>query len=131
MQQRRMHSQMTKITRRQLRKIIKEELAHLVFDDIHEVPDDLEFFDPHEAYGIGHDAGMEHAEEEESGDQCPGSSRLSGKFADESQAKSAALAASSHFSDELRQDDIHLDDSILSDIYASLLGLARDAQKGI
>jgi len=60
-----MHSKMIKITRRQLRKIIKEELAHLVFDDVHEVPDDLEFLDPHEAYGLGHAAGMEHAEEEE------------------------------------------------------------------
>ena len=54
-----------KLTRRQLRRMITEELANVVFDDIHEVPDDLEFLDPHEAYGLGHAAGMEHAEEEE------------------------------------------------------------------
>ena len=54
-----------KITRTQLRAIIKEVLAHIVLDDIHEVPDDLEFLDPHEAYGLGHEAGMEHANPED------------------------------------------------------------------
>jgi hypothetical protein len=53
------------ITRRQLRALIKEAIPHIVLDDVHEVPDDLESFDPHEAYGIGHDAGMEHSEQDE------------------------------------------------------------------
>ena len=60
-----------KITRSQLRRIIQEEIAHIVLDDVHEVPDDLEFLDPHEAYGLGHAAGMEHAEQEESSDLSP------------------------------------------------------------
>lgn len=78
---------MTKITRRQLRKIIKEELTHLVFDDVHEVPDDLEFLDPHEAYGLGHAAGMEHAEEEESYDPEEISFLTDGKKASKSKGK--------------------------------------------
>ena len=58
------------ITRRQLRQIIKETLAHAVFDDVHVVPDDLESLDPHDAYGLGHEAGMEHEDEEEVDDGC-------------------------------------------------------------
>lgn len=50
-----------KLTRMQLKKIIKEELAHIVLDDVHEVPDNLEFLDSYEAYGLGHNAGTEHA----------------------------------------------------------------------
>jgi len=42
----------------------KEALPHIVMDDIHEVPDDLESLDPHDAYGLGHEAGTEHAEED-------------------------------------------------------------------
>ena len=45
-----------KITRRQLRRIIQEDLAHIVLDDVHEVPDALEFLDPYEAYNLGHTA---------------------------------------------------------------------------
>ena len=91
-----------KITRRQLKQIIKEELGriavntrtrgqhdssgwtsglyeddessvdipHAVFDDVHVVPDDLESLDPHDAYGLGHEAGMEHEDEEEIDDGC-------------------------------------------------------------
>tara|TARA_R110002020_G_scaffold244765_1_gene458449 strand:+ start:272 stop:574 length:303 start_codon:yes stop_codon:yes gene_type:complete len=33
-------------------------------DDIHEVPPDLEEFHPYEAYGLGHEAGKEHAEKD-------------------------------------------------------------------
>jgi hypothetical protein len=49
-----------KITHRQLRQIIKEELSHVVFDDVHVVPDELESLDPYDAYGLGHEAGAGH-----------------------------------------------------------------------
>ncbi len=52
-----------KITRRQLRRLIKEAITRIIVDDIHEVPDDLEDYSPYEAYGLGHEAGKEHAEE--------------------------------------------------------------------
>jgi len=54
-----------RLTSRKLRQMIKEELAHVIFDDIHEVPDDLEHLNPYEAYGLGHEAGMEHASPED------------------------------------------------------------------
>ena len=53
-------SKRIKVTQGKLRSIIKEELAHVVFDDVHVVPDDLESLDPHDAYGLGHEAGAEH-----------------------------------------------------------------------
>jgi len=76
-----------KITRNKLLAIIKEELAHIVLDDVHEVPDDLEALDPYEAYGLGHAAGMEHAEEEESYDLEEVSFLADGKKASKSKGK--------------------------------------------
>jgi len=56
-----------KITRRQLERLVKEELTRIIVDDVHEVPDDLGDLDPHEAYGLGHETGKEHAWEEKPG----------------------------------------------------------------
>jgi hypothetical protein len=55
-----------KITRSQLIRLIKEavkELPTIIYDDIHPVPDDLGELSPYEAYGLGHEAGKEHAED--------------------------------------------------------------------
>jgi len=52
------------ITKKQLVRLIKEELARIIVDDVHEAPDDLAQLDPHEAYGLGYEAGMKHAGEE-------------------------------------------------------------------
>jgi len=52
-----------KLSKRQLRRLIKEMMTRIIVDDIHEVPDDLEDMDPHEAYGLGHEAGMEHVDD--------------------------------------------------------------------
>jgi len=162
-----------KITRRQLKQIIKEELGriavntrtrgqhdssgwtsglyeddessvdipHAVFDDVHPVPDDLESFDPHDAYGLGHEAGMEHSQEQESGSldaysditqdcyrQGASQSGLSARFAKEAEAKSAALTGTTSFHDSLEKSDTEIDDEILSKIYVSLLDSARDLQ---
>jgi hypothetical protein len=62
-----------KITKRKLERLIKEEISRiveddiptLIYDDIHPVPPNLEDFDPHEAYGLGHEAGKEHAEKDQ------------------------------------------------------------------
>ena len=106
-----------KITRRQLRQLVREAL------DVHQVPVDLDTVDSEEAYGVGYMKGKENETE------CDRGSRLSGKFADEARSKGAALSAASIFSDLLSDDGTDVDSDTISRIYQELLGLARDAQK--
>jgi hypothetical protein len=106
-----------KITRRQLRQLVREAL------EIHSVPDDIATMDPEETYGLGYYKGKEQDAE------CDRGSKLSGKFADEARSKGAALSAASIFSDSLGDDGVVVDPDTISSIYQSLLGLARDVQK--
>ena len=56
---------MMTITKKQLIRLIKEELARLVVDEVHVAPDGLEDMNPYEAYGLGYEAGVEHVDIDE------------------------------------------------------------------
>ena len=106
-----------KITRKQLRQIIKEAL------EIHTVPENISSMDPEETYGLGYYKGKGQIAD------CEKGQKLSGKFADEARSKSAALSAASTFADSMLDDGVPIDDDIISMIYHELLGVARDVQK--
>ena len=97
-----------KITRRQLRNIVKEAV------DVHLSPDDLDGGGC--AYG-----------------DVPGASRsgLAASFAKEAEAKSAALSGATSFHDSLAAAGTEIDDEILGRIYAALLDSARVLQGSI